>query len=170
MNYKCKAVIYVTQTLQQVRNPMPSLSLTPFCLVEKGCHLMSSLSMTLTVIMSSAETQTRGSEAKHIRLPTHAHQHKTAPENPCASYRVKKQTVPATPNPLPAEQAESVSSNKRGHQQLEGRTLLVLLDNLNLCNLHFGACHYPSCAGSLQLMYMYTWRPQRRSRKKSLRR
>ena len=40
--------------------------------------------------------------------------------NPCASYRVKKQTVLATPNPLPAEQAESVSSNKRGHQQLGG--------------------------------------------------
>ena len=28
----------------------------------------------------------------------------------------------ATPNPLPAEQAESVSSDKRGHQQLGGRT------------------------------------------------
>ena len=28
----------------------------------------------------------------------------------------------ATPNSLPAEQAESVSSNKRGHQQLGGRT------------------------------------------------
>ena len=43
-------------------------------------------------------------------------------KNPYASYRVKKQTVLATPNPLPAEQAESVSSDKRGHQQLGGRT------------------------------------------------
>ena len=36
--------------------------------------------------------------------------------------KLKKQTVLATPNPLPAEQAESVSSDKRGHQQLGGRT------------------------------------------------
>ena len=72
--------------------------------------------------MSSAQTQTGGSEAKHIGLPTHARQQKTAQGNPCASYRVKKQTVRATPNPLPAEQAESLSSNKRGHQQLGGRT------------------------------------------------
>ena len=72
--------------------------------------------------MSSAQTQTRGSEAEHIGLPTHARQQKTAQGNPCASYRVKKQTVLATPNPLPAEEAESVFSNKRGHQQLGGRT------------------------------------------------
>ena len=43
--------------------------------------------------MSSAQTQTRGSEAKHIRLPTHARQQKSAQENPCAVYRVKKQTA-----------------------------------------------------------------------------
>ena len=49
--------------------------------------------------MSSAQTQTRGSEAKHIGLPTHARQQKTAQGNPCASYRVKKQTVLATPIP-----------------------------------------------------------------------
>ena len=72
--------------------------------------------------MSSAQTQTRGSEAEHIGLPTHARQQKTAQGNPRASYRVKKQTVLATPNPLLAEQAERVSSNKRGHQQLGGRT------------------------------------------------
>ena len=72
--------------------------------------------------MSSAQTQTGGSEAKHIGLPTHARQQKNAQGNPCASYRVKRQTMLATPNPLSAEQAESVSSNKRGHQQLGGRT------------------------------------------------
>ena len=72
--------------------------------------------------MSLAQTQTRGSEAKHIGLPTNARQQKTAQGNPCASYRVKRQTMLATPNPLPAEQAESVSSNKRGHQQLGSRT------------------------------------------------
>ena len=63
--------------------------------------------------MSSAQTQTRGSEAKHIGLPTHARQQEIAQGNPCASYRVKKQTVLAKPNPLPAEQAESVSSDFR---------------------------------------------------------
>ena len=31
--------------------------------------------------MSSVQTQTRGSEANHIRLPTHARQQKTAQEN-----------------------------------------------------------------------------------------
>ena len=72
--------------------------------------------------MSSAQTQTKGSEAEHISLAVHARQQKTAQEEPCASYRVKKQTVLATPNPLRAEQAESVSSNKKGHQQREGRT------------------------------------------------
>ena len=36
--------------------------------------------------------------------------------------KVKRQTMLATPNPLPAEQAESASSNKRGHQQLGSRT------------------------------------------------
>ena len=72
--------------------------------------------------MSSAQTQTGGSEAKNIGLPTHARQKKNAQGNPCASYRVEKQTVLATPNPLPAEQAKIVSSSKRGHQQLGGRT------------------------------------------------
>ena len=72
--------------------------------------------------MSLAQTQTKVSEAEHISLAVHARQQKTAQEEPCASYRVKKQTVLATPNPLRAEQAESVSSNKKGHQQREGRT------------------------------------------------
>ena len=60
--------------------------------------------------MSSAQTQTGGSEAKHIGLPTHAREQNNAQGNPCASYRVKKQIVLATPNPLPAEQAELMTS------------------------------------------------------------
>ena len=47
--------------------------------------------------MSSAQTQTGGGEAKHIGLSTHARQQKTAHGNPCASYRVEKQTVLVTP-------------------------------------------------------------------------
>ena len=77
--------------------------------------------------MSSAQTPTKGSEAKRIKLPAHAIQQKIARKDPYASYRVKKQTVRSNTLSQPAKQAEGVSgsSNKRVHQQLAdelGRT------------------------------------------------
>lgn len=62
--------------------------------------------------MSSA--QTKGSEAKNIRPPTHAHQQKTAQEDPIYKQCTKNnsKTVFPAPDPLPAEQAESVSRNR----------------------------------------------------------
>ena len=58
---------------------MPSLTLTPFCLVlHKGCHYEFSL-----------KTQTRGNEAEHIGLPALARQQETAQGNPVTPYALR---------------------------------------------------------------------------------
>ena len=58
--------------------------------------------------MSSAQTQTGGSEAEHIRLPTHARQQKTAQKGPLRRPQSQIATALATPNPLLAEQVEAI--------------------------------------------------------------
>ena len=89
--------------------------------------------------MSSAQTQTGGSEAKHIGLPIHARQQKNAQGNPYASYRVEKQTVLATPNPCQPSKPR-VSPAIRGviNNWEVGQRGGVLLQSLQLS---FFQCH-----------------------------